>query len=146
MGQIPLFSMEEDVTEDWSLVEKADAQETILGISVDVHPLELVTDRLASAGVLTTVDAATRLGQRVRLAGMRQTWRRVITTRGTPLYFMTLEDMDGSLDVMIVSDIYKQYRTELSKRGPLIVEGVVELDLEKNEPVIRAERFWYVER
>ena len=145
MGQIPLFGMEDDVTEDWSLVEKAHAQETILGTSVDVHPLELVTDRLASAGVLTTVDAATHLGQRVRLAGMRQTWRRVITTHGTPLYFMTLEDMDGSIDVMIGSDIYKQYRTELSKRGPLIVEGVVELDLEKNEPVIQAERFWYVE-
>ena len=143
-GQLPLFDLETSGGEDWTLAEKAAAQEAVLGAGLVAHPLELQADQLASAGALTTVEAAARLSQRVRVAGMRQTWRRSRTTAGDYIYFMALEDLEGMLDVVILGEVYRRYRSALSGPGPYVLEGVVEFDPEKGEPFIRLERIWKV--
>jgi error-prone DNA polymerase len=143
-GQLPLFALESPGGEDWSLVEKAAAQETLLGASLVAHPLELQAAQIASSGALTTVEAAARLGQRVRVAGMRQTWRRSRTSSGDYIYFMALEDLEGMLDVVILGEVYRRNRYALTGPGPYVLEGVVEFDQEQGEPFIRLERVWQV--
>jgi hypothetical protein len=44
------------------------------------------------------------------------------------------------MEVVIFGEVYRRSRAELSGPGPYLVEGVVELDEEKGEPYIRAER------
>jgi DNA polymerase III subunit alpha len=129
--------------EDWSTAEKLAAEEEVLGVGVSAHPLELVTQRIAISGALNTVEAAARLGQRVRVAGMRQTWRRSRLAGGDYIYFLALEDLEGVVEVVILGEVYRRHRPALSGPGPYLVEGVVELDQEKGEPFIRAE---WVER
>ena len=141
-GQMQLFSLDESPSEDWSLSEKVSAQEELLGVSVIAHPLELAAEKIAATGALTTLEAATRLGQRVRVAGMRMTWRRTPTVRGDFIYFMTLEDLEGMLDVVIFSDVYRQAHISFARPGPYIVEGTLELNGEETEPTLRAERIW----
>jgi DNA-directed DNA polymerase III PolC len=139
-GQLSLFAMDPGGSDDWSLAEKVAAEQEILGAWVIAHPLELVEKQIAAAGALTTLEAAARLGQRVRVAGMRQTWRRSMTTRGDYIYFMSLEDLEGMLNVIIFSDVYRRSRAAFATGGPYILEGMVELDGELGEPFIRAER------
>lgn len=139
-GQLSLFSIDIAAGEDWSLQEKVSAQEEILGTGVIAHPLELAGKEINAAGALTTVEAAARLGQHVRVAGMRQTWRRSVNAHGDYVYFMSLEDLEGMLNVVIFSDVYRHSRAAFSTHGPYIVEGMVELDHEQGEPFIRAER------
>jgi DNA polymerase-3 subunit alpha len=141
-GQLSLFSMGEKQLEDWDLAQKVSAQEEILGMGIDAHPLELVQQKIADAGALTTVEAASRLGQHVRVAGTRQTWRRSITTRGDYIYFMSLEDLEGMLDIVITSDVYRHSKVALSTSGPYVVEGLVSMDNQRGEPMIRAEKIW----
>jgi DNA polymerase-3 subunit alpha len=141
-GQLSLFSMEEDRQADWSLPQKVAAQEEILGTGVIAHPLEQVEKQIAEAGALTTVEAASQLEKHVRVAGMRQIWRRGRTTRGDYIYFMSLEDLEGMLDVVITAEVYRRSKAALSTAGPYIVEGRVELDSQRGEPFIRAERIW----
>jgi error-prone DNA polymerase len=136
-GQLSLFALEE-AGDDWSLEEKVAAQEAILGVGVDAHPLELVKDQIAAAGAINTLEAAGRVGQKVRVAGMRQTWRRFATARGGTLYFMSLEDLEGMLDVVISSAVYQRCRLVLKEPGPYIVEGAIERDAANGEPFIRA--------
>jgi DNA polymerase III alpha subunit len=69
---------------------------------------------------------------------MRQTWRRVATARGDYIYFMSLEDLEGMLDVVISSTVYQRCRAVLKEPGPYIVEGLVERDAANGEPFIRA--------
>ena len=145
-GQLPLFSMGESEEDDWTLEEKAAAQETILGVGVDAHPLELQSGQIDGAGAITTLEAASRVGERVRVAGMRQTWRRSTTRQGDAIYIMSFEDLDGMLNVLITPDVYRRSRSEISARGPYIVEGTVELDRERGEPFIRADRIWALTR
>jgi DNA polymerase-3 subunit alpha len=141
-GQLSLFSLNENQVEDWSLSQRVSAQEEILGMGVDAHPLELVEQQITDSGALTTVEAASRLEQHVRVAGMRQIWRRRSTTRGDYIYFMSLEDLQGMLDVVITSDVYRRSRGALSTAGPYVVEGMVSLDNQRGEPFIKADRIW----
>ena len=141
-GQLSLFSLGESSQEDWNLAQKVSAQEDILGTGVIAHPLEQVEKEITAAGALSTVEAASRLEQHVRVAGMRQIWRRGRTTRGAYIYFMSLEDLEGMLDVVITAEVYRQSKAALSTPGPYVVEGRVVLDNQRGEPFIRAERIW----
>ena len=141
-GQLSLFSLGDSGQEDWSLAQKVTAQEDLLGTGVIAHPLELAEKQIAASGALTTVDAASRLEQHVRVAGMRQIWRRSITTRGEYIYFMSLEDLEGMLDVVISAEVYRRSKAAFSTPGPYVVEGRVDLDSQRGEPFIRAERIW----
>ena len=143
-GQYPLFTLPGESSLDWSRAKKAAAQEAVLGASVIAHPLELVESEIAASGALTSLEAANRLGQRVRLAGMRQSGRRFKTGRGELGYFMSLEDLEGMLDVIFSAQAYRRSRSELSGAGPYILEGVLEMDSRKGEPFLRAERLWRI--
>jgi DNA polymerase III alpha subunit len=57
---------------------------------------------------------------------------------------MSLEDLDGMLDVVIYADVYRRYRKEFSDHGPYLIEGLLELDANSGEPFIRAERIEYL--
>jgi len=158
-GQLPLFELDAtrgiEADEDWSLAEKMAAQETILGVGVVAHPLELVARQLAAAGTISTLEAAARLGQRVRVAGIRQTWQRSRTGRLESgrmesgrlesVYIMALEDLDGMIEVVIPSDVFKRYRPAFSGGVPFVIEGEVMLDEAAGEPFIRAEKAWRLE-
>jgi DNA polymerase-3 subunit alpha len=134
--------MEESRQDDWNLAQKVAAQEELLGTGVIAHPLEQVEKQIAAAGALTTVEAASRLEQQVRVAGMRQIWRRSRTTRGDYIYFMSLEDLEGMLDVVITAEVYRRSKAALSTAGPYVVEGWTALDDRRGEPFIKAEKIW----
>jgi DNA polymerase-3 subunit alpha len=146
-GQLPLFNLggqgdQVSSEEDWSLAEKMAAQQAILGVSIEAHPLELYAGQIAQAGALSTLEAATRIGERVRVAGMRQIWRRFSSSTGDAVYFLALEDLEGMLDSVIYSSVHRRYRSELSGPGPYILEGMVERDESSAEPVLKVEKLW----
>ena len=107
-----------------------------------VSALELASEEIARTGAITTVEAVSLVGQRVRVAGMRQTWRRGSTNRGERLYVMSLEDLEGMLNVIVYGDVYQRIKGEISGSGPYVVEGVVEIDRRVGEPYLRVEKIW----
>jgi DNA polymerase-3 subunit alpha len=144
-GQIPMFSSYEKPDaggQDWSLEDKILAQEGILGVSVSAHRLELYDRQIKTAGALTTLDAAARLGERLRVAGVRLTWQRRGTKNGEYIYLMDLEDLEGMLLVVIPEDVHRRHKDVFSPVNPFIVEGVVSLEGRFNESAIQAERAW----
>jgi DNA-directed DNA polymerase III PolC len=145
-GQLSLFDDGPAAGDDWPLEERVRAQEELLGTGVDAHPLELKSAQIEAAGAINTLGAAARVGQRVRLAGMRQSWTRSAATgRGGYVYFMSLEDLEGMLDVVIPGEVYNRNRAALSGAGPFVIEGMVAFDAGRGEPVIHAERVWKLE-
>ncbi len=140
-GQLSLFELELEATAgEWSREQKIAAQLEILGASLEAHPLELAAARIAAAGTISTADAAGRVGQHVRVAGVRQTSRRSRTARGEMMMFFTLEDLEGALDTVIFPDVYNRAKGILSTSAPLLFSGVVENDESRGEPLLRVER------
>jgi DNA polymerase-3 subunit alpha len=126
--------------EDWTLEQKVAAQEELLGISLDAHPLELAADKISSAGAITTVEAAGRVGQRVTVAGIRQSGHRSRTAKGLLMLFMTLEDLAGMLDVAVFPEVYRQARGFIHSPEPFLVTGVIKTDPGRSEPLLMAEK------
>ena len=131
---------EETEEADWSLAEKVAAQKELLGISLEARPLELAANRIAAAGAITTLEAAERIGQRVTVAGVRQSGHRSRTAKGEAMMFMTLEDLAGMLDVVLFPDIYHQARTFIHSSDPLLVTGIMKMDSNRSEPLLQAEK------
>jgi DNA-directed DNA polymerase III PolC len=140
-GQLGLFDFAQPADEgEWSLNQKTAAQQEILGIGVEVHPLELFADRIAASGALTTVEAAGKIGERVTVAGIRQTGRRSRTARGEMMAFLTIEDLEGTLDAVLFPDAYQRSRALWGITSPILVTGIVEMDEERAEPVLMVEK------
>ncbi|MDP2777000.1 MAG: DNA polymerase III subunit alpha, partial [Anaerolineales bacterium] len=93
-NQMSLFEWTDSGEEDWTLGQKVNAQLEILGASLDAHPLELVSEKIAQAGAISTLEAAERIGRRVTVAGARQTSHRSRTAKGDSMLFLTLEDLN----------------------------------------------------
>ena len=139
-GQPGLFGWNGSDEKDWTLEQKVAAQQELLGISLEAHPLELAASHIAAAGAITTVEAAGRVGQRVTVAGIRQSGHRSRTAKGEAMMFLTLEDLTGMLDVVLFPDAYRQAGTFIHSSELLLVTGVVEMDAGRGEPLLRAEK------
>jgi DNA-directed DNA polymerase III PolC len=134
-----LFEMENLEEPDWSKEQWMEAQDKVLGISLAAHPLELVAEKLAKAGAISTVEAAGELGKKVTIAGIRQTSHRVRTSKGETMLFLTLEDLEGTMDVMILPDVYRRVKNIVYDRSPFLITGMIEMDETRGEPLMRAE-------
>ena len=139
-GQMSLFSWNASEENDWTVEQKVAAQQEMLGISLEAHPLELLIDKITAAKAVSTLDAAERIGQRVSVAGVRQTSHRSRTVKGEPMLFLTLEDMSGMLDVVFFPNAYRQAKEIVTSTKPFLVTGMMEMDVSKGEPLLRAEK------
>jgi DNA polymerase III subunit alpha len=126
--------------EDWTVEQKVTAQQELLGISLEAHPLELVAEKARVAGAITTIEAVERVGQRVTVAGIRQSGHSSRTARGESMMFLTLEDLSGMLDVVLFPDTYRKSKEAVHSSAPLLVTGMVETDASRGEPLLRAEK------
>jgi DNA polymerase-3 subunit alpha len=145
-GQLSLFALQgeepSDHLEDWDLERRIRAQEQILGVSVDGHPLDLYISQAQESGAITTVDAAGLAGKRVRILGLRQGGRVVYGPQGQPLHQMTLEDKEGILEVRLTSRQRRFLRSSYRGAPPVLVEGTVYQDETSDDPYLLAEKIW----
>jgi len=124
-GQMHLFTTTTKA-EDWDISRRLAAQQDILGTSLTMTPLEKFAQELQRSGAISTLKAHHRIGERVRVAGMRQTLRRFRTRSKEMMCFLNLEDIDGSLQILISPALYRKYYSELQETGPFLIEGVME--------------------
>jgi DNA polymerase III subunit alpha len=139
-GQMELFR-DSGPAEEWNEEQKLDAQREILGVSLGMTPLEQIADEVQSAGALTTLEVENHIGEKVTVAGMRQTWRRVRSRSANQMMcYFNLEDMEGSLQVLIPPKLYRTAYNAIRESGPFLVEGVIEKIPERQSVRMVAEK------
>jgi DNA polymerase III alpha subunit len=138
-NQMSLFEWVGPNEEDWSLQQKVDAQLEILGVSLAAHPLELIADKLNDTGAVSTVDAVARVGRRVTVAGAQQASHCTRTARGD-MAFLSVEDLQGTLDTILFPEIYRQAKTLINSTKPFLLTGNMEMDTERGEQFLRVEK------
>jgi error-prone DNA polymerase len=102
---------------------RADYEST--GLTIGPHPMELVRDLMRKKRIIGFKEIqTTEHGARVRTGGMVVTRQRPGTASG--VVFITLEDEDGHINLVVFSPVYDRYR-ELARDGTmLIAEGKLE--------------------
>ena len=109
-------------------------------MSLEAHPLELVADKVAASGAISTIEAAGRIGRRVTIAGVRQTSHRSRTAKGDSMLFLTVEDLMGTLDAIAFPDVYRVAKEALTSTSPMLLTGVMEMDTSRGEHYMKIER------
>ena len=113
-----------------SPVEQMRADYALTGLSAQVHPVSLVRADLRRQGILGSIDIRrARHGQRVRVGGMVTTRQRPGTASG--VIFMTLEDEDGPMNLVVYSHVYDRQRTLARDTTMLVAYGEVQRTHEK---------------
>ena len=138
-NQLSLFGWTDSGEDDGSLHEEVDAQLELLGISIAAHPLELIVDQLTGTGAVSTVDAVAKVGCGVTIAGVQQASHRTRTARGDML-FLSVEDLQGTVDAILFPEVYRQAKTAISSTTPFLLTGIMEMDTERGEPFLRVEK------
>lgn len=144
-GQMELFAgmqQEENADPDWSLEQKAAAQQELLGTSLVAHPLELMRAQLDALGVLPVAEAKGQGGKVVRIAGMRQGWRRARRRKGESVYHTVLDDLTDGMRILVMEGQYQAQREVFASHAPLVVEGLVNWDQQVEEPVLVVRKVW----
>jgi len=120
--------------------QKVQAQQEILGVSVLAHPMDLVAEQVKKAGALTTVEAMEKMGQQVTVAGVRMSSHRHRNSKGERMAFLTLEDLEGMLETIVLPDVYRRYKEGVFSSQPMLLTGTMEMDASRGEPMLRVER------
>ncbi|MBX2813397.1 MAG: error-prone DNA polymerase [Myxococcales bacterium] len=92
-----------------SKFEEIQADYSSFGMSLRCHPMELLRSGLDTAGVRSsrTIDEAHE-GAEVEVAGLVITRQRPTTARG--VIFVTLEDENGHMNLVIFRPVYERYK------------------------------------
>src|SRR5690606_7912552 len=119
----------------WTDRERLGYEKELLGFYVAGHPLAAVAPELARFTDVRAGNAAERDGREVRAGGLVTSLRETRTRRGETMAFGTLEDLEGSFDLVIFAEPYGRLRP-LLKRAlepepgspplPLLVSGKLE--------------------
>ena len=96
----------------------------ILGLAVSAHPLTLYPDIIMNPSVTPAAEAESRTGQRIKVAGMLVTSRRV-PVKDSYMKFMTLEDPSGIVEAVLFPMVYREFGAMLKTRGPYVVTGTM---------------------
>jgi DNA polymerase-3 subunit alpha len=80
----------------------------------------------------------------VTVAGVRQTSHRSRTAKGESMLFLTIEDLSGTLDAILFPDAYRTAKPLLGSSAPLLLTGMMEMDVKRGEPYLRVEKVWLV--
>jgi DNA polymerase-3 subunit alpha len=116
----------------WTDAERLAGEKEVLGFYVTGHPLRAHEDELrrwtdVSAG---TVEA--RVSREVRAGGLVTAYRETRTRRGQTMAFATLEDLEGSFELVIFPEAWSAGREvlrsaqEAGAMVPLVAEGTLE--------------------
>jgi DNA polymerase-3 subunit alpha len=95
------------------------------------------------------MDEGVKDGAVVRMGGIIRSVKSITTKRGDPMAFVELEDIGGSVEMVVFTRVYSQVNDFLFADSPVFVQG----EVQKNEnfikilaesivPIDQAEAFW----
>jgi DNA polymerase-3 subunit alpha len=117
---------------DWDEHQRLTAEKEILGFFITGHPLEKYRDKLADFNALDT-DAISHMKQstgkdEVTTGGII-TNVRVLKSRKGDFYAQgTLEDMSGSVDLLVFPEAYRRLADKVKLEVPVLVRGGVRVE------------------
>ena len=107
--------------------EKLRLEKELLGLYLSDHPLRRISAELARLSDTQAVEVTSALQDtEVRVAGLVREVRRVVTRKGQIMAYATLEDLTGSVDVVLFPRVFEQTRLLFEPDKVIVVQGKVD--------------------
>ena len=137
-GGTPIFDMAMTIPDidEWDKMTLLGHEREMLGLYVSDHPL-LGLEHILSQGTDTSigqllVDEDRPDGSMVTVSGLITAVQRKITKRGDPWAMVTLEDLEGAIEVLLFPSSYQLASTLLQEDAIITVKG--RLSRSKDQP------------
>jgi DNA polymerase-3 subunit alpha len=118
----PPIPAEELSREDYLAGEKE-----ALGLYVSSHPLQDCRRQLRRAVTCGMGDLGSRGdGEFITVGGIVGAVKQITTRRGEPMLFVRLDDLEGSVEVVVVPDVYSEAREMLREDAIVLIGGRVD--------------------
>jgi DNA polymerase-3 subunit alpha len=142
-GQVSLFEGTDEISFEY-LPPPADPEfdpltreRELLGFYFSGHPLDAHRETWQKSVTFDTRRAAASAGDRVhRVIGLVKNLRVIQTRKGLPMAFGTLEDFNGTIDLVFFSDVYESCRESLGEEAVLGVEGKIDMSRDRLQLVV----------
>ncbi|TMC12751.1 MAG: DNA polymerase III subunit alpha, partial [Chloroflexi bacterium] len=133
-GQTTLFEempIEQSVpasVEPMSSEDKLRLEKELLGLYLSDHPLKRVASELARLTDAQALEITSEIqGQEVRVGGLVRERRRVVTKKGQIMAYAEIEDLTGTVDVILFPRQYEQYHRLFEPDALVVVFGKVDV-------------------
>jgi DNA polymerase-3 subunit alpha len=124
------------VAPEWDADQRLAFEKEVLGFYISGHPLARYASVVESLGITSTGDLAGKSpGSRVLLFGQVAALKETSTKSGNRMAFVTLEDMDGTVEVTVFPEPFKAAGEHLRSREPLLIRGRLD-DSDKGRVVL----------
>ncbi|MBW2472270.1 MAG: DNA polymerase III subunit alpha, partial [Deltaproteobacteria bacterium] len=150
-GQISLFAVMGDEEElqhnkieipdipDWTDQEKLTFEKETVGFYLTGHPLDDFREDILAVTDSNLSDKKQWLeGQNLRVGGLIRDIKNRKTKKGDPMAVIIMEDIAGTVEVVIFPELYARSAAILHNDTPIIVEGFVKKD-ERGDNIIANE-------
>ncbi|HQG13398.1 MAG TPA: DNA polymerase III subunit alpha [bacterium] len=119
-----------DVSE-WGERQLLAYEKESLGFYITGHPLAQYEELLSQYANTDTVELAScNDKQEVKLGGVVSKLREITTKQGNRMGFATIEDLKGSAEAVIFSDLYADVHLLIKSDQPVFVMGTADVDSE----------------
>ncbi len=106
---------------------RLDDEKELLGIYISEHPLQQIATAVGKSITHFCGDVGEdEVGQTVVIAGLLSSLRAIITKKGKPMAFLKLEDLQGSMEVVVFPRVYEKVKEILIEDKILLVRGKVD--------------------
>jgi len=118
---------------DWDEHARLAAEKEILGFFITGHPLEKYRDKLQDLRALTTSELAamkssTGKDESITTAGMITNLRVLKSKKGDFYAQGALEDMEGSVEMLVFPEAYRKLQDKLKLEVPVLVRGGLRIE------------------
>jgi DNA polymerase-3 subunit alpha len=111
-----------------------------LGVYVSEHPLQAIREQLRRKTDCGLAEAERRRdGEVVTVGGIVGAIKQLTTKKGEPMVFMRLDDLAGSMEVVVFNSVYGASRDLLELDNVLVVKGRVDHKQEGETKLIAIE-------
>ena len=119
-------------------------EKDVLGFYVSGHPLEKFSETISRMQQIRDVkDGNFKVQSAVKFGGMVTSFRRVKTKSGADMAFVTIEDFESGLSVVIFPAVFERCKDFLDEEKIVVVEGKV--DISKGEVEVLADNVTPIE-
>ncbi|HEX6547686.1 MAG TPA: DNA polymerase III subunit alpha [Candidatus Dormibacteraeota bacterium] len=107
--------------------ERLRGEKELLGLYLSDHPLNRLTEELARLTDVRAIEVTTELeGSEVRIGGLVREVRRVVTKKGQIMAYGSIEDLTGTVDVILFPQKYELYRKLFEPEQVVVIQGKVD--------------------
>ena len=96
------------------------------GYMVTKHPLQFFEEEIKPLKVTNAYEMKKHDGRKIKMIGWYMASKRIMTSKGEVMKFLSLEDLTGTFEAVIFPQAYQKYAELTMSMGPYFIEGKVD--------------------